>query len=67
MGSVLDKGLETLGNKARNGLKEAISNSQQNEEKTKRSHRGVTYGIHLAQEDHCSQLSFICCWRLAMF
>jgi hypothetical protein len=35
MGSVLDEGLEPLGNKARKGLKEAQSNSQLNEEKNK--------------------------------
>jgi hypothetical protein len=25
--------------------------------------RGKTHDIHLAQEDHCSQLSVVHCWR----
>jgi hypothetical protein len=26
---------------------------------------GRTNGIHLVQEDHCSQLSIVCCQKLA--
>jgi hypothetical protein len=60
-----EKSLKALGNKARKGLIRARSDSQQNEEKIRGPIREFTHGIHLAQEDHCPQMSTVCCWRLA--
>jgi hypothetical protein len=52
---IVDKSLEPLGNKVRKCMKKA----RLQWEKTRGPSSGRTPGIHLAQEDHCSQLFFL--------
>jgi hypothetical protein len=56
---ILNKSLVPLGNKVRKCLKKARSQC----EKIRGPSRERTHHILLAQEDHCSQLSIVCCWR----